>query len=119
MAWKKSSPELIALFEKIIPPDPLIEPRKMFGYPCCFVAGNMMMGLHQENLILRLPKEDREKFLEMAGTSQFEPMAGHVMKEYVAVSDELKADIKQLAQWVMRSFDYVKSLPPKVKRKRA
>ncbi len=118
MQWKKSPPELISLFEELVPPDPVVEKRKMFGYPCCFVNGNMMMGLHQDNLILRMGEADRQEFLTHQGTSRFEPMKGHIMKEYVAVSDSMKNSPQILMNWVQRSLDYVRALPVKVKKSR-
>lgn len=61
MAWQKSSPELIARFGACLPDDPLIERRQMFGYPCAFVNGKMFVGLHEENLIMRLDEVGRER----------------------------------------------------------
>jgi len=37
MAWRKSPEPLIQLFDEALPDDPLIERRKMFGYPCAFI----------------------------------------------------------------------------------
>jgi len=62
------------------------------------------MGLYQESLFLRLSEEDREEFLELKQASQFEPMPGRIMKEYVTVPPP--------------SLNYVSSLPPKVKKSR-
>ncbi len=45
--WKKSSPALIAYFDKALPDDPRVERRQMFGYPCAFVNGQLFTGLHQ------------------------------------------------------------------------
>lgn len=61
MAWQKSSPELIARFDACLPDDPLVERRQMFGYPCAFVNGNMFVGLHEQNLIMRLDEAGRER----------------------------------------------------------
>ena len=44
MKWTKSPPELIELFQESIPEHPQVEPRQMFGYPCCFVKGNLFPG---------------------------------------------------------------------------
>ncbi len=76
MRWRKSPDVLIEKFSKIVPQDPRVERRKMFGYPAAFVGGNLFMGLHQEALILRLSDEDRASFLTIEGASVFEPMRG-------------------------------------------
>jgi hypothetical protein len=55
--WRKSPDDLIALFHAALPDDPRIERRKMFGYPCAFVGGNLFTGLHQENVIVRLAEK--------------------------------------------------------------
>ncbi|MBM3503710.1 MAG: TfoX/Sxy family protein [Alphaproteobacteria bacterium] len=59
MQWKKSSPALIARFAAALPDDPKIQRRSMFGYPCSFVNGNFFTGLHQENVVVRLPGDAR------------------------------------------------------------
>ena len=52
------------------------ERRKMFGYPCAFVAGNLFTGLHQENVIVRLAERDRVAAIGTEGARLFEPMSG-------------------------------------------
>jgi TfoX/Sxy family transcriptional regulator of competence genes len=119
MAWRKSPAELIASFEAVLPADPRVEPRKMFGYPCAFVGGNMFIGLHQENMVLRLSEGDREKYLAQPGATIFEPMPGRAMREYVVATPALLADRAALARWVGRAFSYAASLPVKAKKKPA
>ena len=52
--WRKSPQSLIDTFEAVMPGPPEVKRRKMFGYPSCFVNGNLMGGLHQSDMILRL-----------------------------------------------------------------
>jgi TfoX/Sxy family transcriptional regulator of competence genes len=111
MKWQKSPPELEALFARTVPSDPRVEHRKMFGYPCAFVNGNMFAGLHEQNLVLRLPDALRDE-LFAAGATPFTPL-GRTMREYVAVSAAMRADDVLLAGWLARSFAYVSSLEPK------
>jgi len=47
--WRKSPDDLIALFYAALPEDPRVERRKMFGYPCAFVGGNLFSGLHADS----------------------------------------------------------------------
>lgn len=113
MKWKRVSQEMVASFEKIVPKDEHVERRKMFGCPCAFVGGNMFMGVHQDNMFLRLPEAGREEFFKIKGAVSFEPMPGRFMKEYVVVPRELLGDTKSLKGWIRRSIEYALSLPAK------
>jgi TfoX/Sxy family transcriptional regulator of competence genes len=115
MEWRKSSPELVALFESLCPGPPA-EKRQMFGYPAGFVGGNMFAGLHQENMVLRLSDDDRTRFLTLAGAAVFEPMPGKPMKQYVIVPAALLHDVGSLRPWIARALSYGASLPPKAKK---
>lgn len=118
MAWEKSPPALIARFDEVVPDDPRVERRKMFGYPCAFVQGNMFMGLHQSNMILRLDEAGRDDLKARHGAAPFEPMAGRVMREYVALPAAVLDDNAALSDWVRRSLAFALSLPPKEKKPR-
>jgi hypothetical protein len=61
----------------------------MFGSPAGFVNGNVFMGPHQHNMVLRLPDSPRAGLLAMEGAATFEPIAGRAMKEYVVVPPSL------------------------------
>ena len=90
----------------------------MFGFPCAFVNGNMFTGLHQRDIIVRFPEDTRAELLEVPGANRFEPMAGRVMREYVAVPHAMQDDAETLASWVARSFEFALTLPVKVPKKR-
>jgi TfoX/Sxy family transcriptional regulator of competence genes len=117
LEWKKSSPELIELFADLSGPFDC-ERKKMFGYPVCFVNGNMFTGLYEDKIIIRLSNEEKEEALskkELFGP--FESM-GKTMKQYVTIADPLTKDKNFIASWLNKSFEYTKSLPPKEKKKR-
>ncbi|MGI9384174.1 MAG: TfoX/Sxy family protein [Methyloligellaceae bacterium] len=118
MAWRKSPQSLIELFDGLVPDGNGIERRKMFGYPCAFVNGNMFTGLHQESMILRLSEADRALANETLGASAFEPMPGRPMREYIALPDDLLGDPPQLQEWMARSYAYAAALPVKQKKPR-
>lgn len=114
--WRKSPPELVALFSSVVPEGPGIERRKMFGYPCAFVNGNMFTGLHQESMIIRLSETDRTEISDTHGATPFKPFGPDskmTMREYVALPPNIMADVKALGAWVMRAVDFTSSLPPK------
>jgi TfoX/Sxy family transcriptional regulator of competence genes len=118
MAWRKSPEWLVEAFGEIVPDDdPRVERRKMFGYPCAFASDNMFIGLHQENMLMRLPEGDRERFLEQYKTEIFQPFPGRIMKEYVVVPHALVRDPETLEPWIRRSLNYAASVKPKAKKK--
>jgi TfoX/Sxy family transcriptional regulator of competence genes len=95
------------------------ESRKMFGYPCAFVNGNMFAGLHEAGLILRLSEFERETFLKLKGASQFEPMPGRFMREYVVAPADMAGHPGIVTKWISKAYAYGSSLPAKVRKVRA
>jgi len=112
MAWRPAPPSLIALFDAVLPADSSIERRRMFGYPAAFVGGRLFAGLHQEDLILKLSPEDRERIERDFGARPFVPMPGRTMREYRVVPPELLEDAASLRTWMLRSLAFVAGLGP-------
>jgi TfoX/Sxy family transcriptional regulator of competence genes len=115
MKWRKSPEGLVAIFDEVMPGPPATR-RQMFGYPACFVNGNLFMSLFEDSMILRLPGELREELIQVHGAKPFAPMAGHVMKEYVALPGRMLHDRKQLSSWIGKALAYGESLEPKSKK---
>ena len=109
----KSPTELIKLLDSLAPQGADVERREMFGFPAVFVAGNMAIGLHQDNFILRLPDAARERFIKLTGGAVFQPQPGRIMREYVVASKALKQTPAALAKWVEEAVAYARSLQPK------
>ena len=107
MAWRKSSPQLVALFDSAVPRDPRVARRQMFGYPAAFANGKLYASLYQESFILKLAAEDRELLQSTQGALPFEPMPGRRMKEYVVLPRAVLADRAALDMWLSRSLAYV------------
>jgi len=110
MAWRKSSPELVRAFDAALPPRDGVERRKMFGYPAAFVNGNMFAGLHQDDVVVRLPEAERQALLASGGRN-FEPMPGRVMKNYLLLPEA--SDSRTLSLWLWKAFDHTSELPAK------
>jgi TfoX/Sxy family transcriptional regulator of competence genes len=119
MKWRKTPEELVNTFQVALPEDARVERRKMFGYPCAFVNGNMFTGLHQENLIVRLAEEDRQKLVNQKGAEIFAPFPGRLMKEYVSLPADIIGNTKDLKGWMRRSLEYAAALPSKGAKKPA
>lgn len=120
-ATKKSTAhgEQFALYEKLIATNPEVELKgDANGYTS--LNGNMFTLLHSSGrLAIRLPEEEREKFLKKYKTTLFEAY-GTVMKEYVAVPDDLLKKTTALKKYFDLSYEYVKTLrsKPTTKKKR-
>jgi TfoX/Sxy family transcriptional regulator of competence genes len=100
------------LFASLVPDHPTVTERPMFGQRSAFVNGNMFMGIFGQNLLLRLPEQDREAVIA-AGGSVFEPIAGRPMREYVVLPASWLTKRATLKKWVARSLDHAETLPPK------
>ncbi|WP_213286297.1 TfoX/Sxy family protein [Bradyrhizobium sp. sGM-13] len=114
MVWTKSPQSLIDLFDKSVPPGANISRRKMFGYPAAFANGNLFIGLHQNDFVMRLSEKDRARFSAEFGERVFEPMKGRPMREYVRLPEELLADAEKRASWIDLSLRYAEAIAPKV-----
>jgi TfoX/Sxy family transcriptional regulator of competence genes len=114
---KKNPPnDREALYDKLIATNPKIE-RKGDANPYTSLNGNMFTLLHQSRLAIRLPEDEREKFLKKYKTTLFEAY-GAVMKEYVAVPDSLLENTKELQKYLDLSYEYAKTLKTKPTRKK-
>jgi TfoX/Sxy family transcriptional regulator of competence genes len=108
-------PELIDRFEAAVAGVAGVERRKMFGYPCAFVRGQMLAGVFQDRIMLRLSESDRSEFLALPGAKPFAPMPGRRMREYVEIPDRVAKSQAQLGRWMARGLEYVKELPAKTR----
>ena len=108
----------LELYQKLIATNPKIE-RKGATHPYTSLNGHMFTLLNPPGtLAIRLPAEEREKFLKKYKTTLFEAY-GAVMQEYVTVPDALLKKTSELQKYLDLSYEYVKALKPKpTKRKR-
>jgi hypothetical protein len=111
--WKPTPEELVKSFDDAIGKLEGVERRKMFGYPCAFVNGNMFFGCFGDKLMMRLSEKDRKISLETGLFKPFEPMPGRRMREYVEVPGSFIKSGEDFESWLGRSHGYAISLPPK------
>lgn len=109
MAWKKSPPELIAFFDRLVAGRDKLERRKMFGYPSVFMNGKHAAGLFEDTIVLRLSPADATAFAAV-GAKPFEPMPGRKMGGYMVVPASLARDAATLAPWLDRAVGHAASL---------
>jgi TfoX/Sxy family transcriptional regulator of competence genes len=114
MPWQKANKGMIALLEKQMLNYPA-DRRFMFGSPTFFVKGNMFAGVHQNTIILKLSEPDLSAILKkFEEVKRFTPMNGHVMKGYAAIPENIASQPLVLDEWLVKSFKYASSLPPKI-----
>jgi TfoX/Sxy family transcriptional regulator of competence genes len=108
----------LELYEKLIATHQDIE-RKGKTMPYTSHNGHMFSLLSKDgSLGLRLPKDEREAFLEKYNTMLFKQY-GAIMKEYVTVPDRLLAKTEELKRYLEISFEYIKTMKPKPSKKKS
>jgi len=107
-----------ALYDKLLATNPKIE-RKGAANPYISLNGHMFTYLNPSGtLAVRLPEEEREKFLKKFKTTLFEAY-GAVMKEYVTVPDSLLKNTKELSKYLELSYAHIGTLKPKPTKKKS
>jgi hypothetical protein len=86
--------------------------KRMFGGLAFLVNGNMAVGVHGDDLIVRLAPEQTEQALSEPDVRVFD-MTGRPMKGWVLVGAGATASEDGLGAWVTRGVDFAESLPPK------
>ena len=108
----------IDLYDQLIATNPEIK-RKGVTNPYTSVNGHMFTHLSKTGTLgIRLPKDEREAFLEKYNTSLYESY-GAIMKEYVTIPDDLLENTDELKGYLDLSFAYTKSLEPKPTKKKS
>jgi len=112
MQIPKPTEEDKELFKSLIPEDPAVEVKPMFGNLGAFVNGNMFAGLFGSAIGVRLSAADQQELAAIAGSGPFgpeeRPMGGYLSLPLAWRDSEGKA-----AEWVGRALSYVSALPPK------
>jgi hypothetical protein len=107
-----SDPVLVARLRALLGARAGVEPRKMFGGVCFFLNGNMCVGVHDENLILRVGEAAARELLTRAHVRPMD-LTGKPMKGWATVLPEACAGDAALAEYVALAADFVASLPKK------
>ena len=115
--FEKSPPELVERFNATLDRHgaPDIVRKKMFGYPCAWINGNMATGLFASQWWVRVSEPDREALLALPGARPFEVMPGKAMGRYVTMPATLVADDVAVDAWLEKAIAFTRTLPPKTK----
>lgn len=86
--------------------------KRMFGGLAFLVGGNMAVALGRGGMLVRTPKEDRERLLTESGAAPA-VMGGREMSGWLEVDEQVLAEDDVLERWVARGRSIAESLPPK------
>lgn len=111
MQIPKPTPDDVSRFRSVVPDDPRVEVKPMFGNLAAFVHGKMFLGLFGADIGVKLPSADAEALLAVDGAGPFGP-AERPMGGYVSLPHAL-VGTPDGAAWVARALAHVATLPPK------
>ncbi len=115
MKMPKPSEAAKEKFSAIVPAEPAITLRPMFGNLAAFVNGNMFTGLFGEGLFVRLPDAEADAVIKKGG-KPFEPVAGHRMGGYVMVWSDWQKRPDSVKPLIGRALTLTKAMPAKAKK---
>lgn len=115
MKMPKPSEQAKAAFTKLVPGDPAITLKPMFGNLAAFVNGHMFAGLFGEDLFVRLPDAEAQPIMK-AGGRPFEPVAGHAMSGYVMVTASWQKKPEGVRAHITRALTLTRAMPAKAKK---
>lgn len=110
MKVPKPSDEDRDRFNALVPDDPRVEVKRMFGNLGAFVNGNMFMGLFGAAVGVKLAEPDQAELLAEPGAGPFGPEE-RPMGGYVTLPPAWT--VRKARPWVERSLAHAVSLPAK------
>jgi len=99
-------------FRSVLPDNPEVEVKPMFGNLGAFVHGNMFAGLFGPAVGVRLADADRDELAAVDGAGPFGP-AERPMGGYLSLPPAWRADPDLAADWVGRALGHVSAMPAK------
>ncbi len=118
MKMPKPTEESKANFSRLVPAEPAITLRPMFGNLAAFVNGNMFAGLFGDGLFVRLPDDEAAAVIEKGG-KPFEPVPGHRMGGYVMVPSDWHKKPDSVKPLISRALTLTRAMPAKAAKKPA
>ena len=99
-------------FRSVLPEDPEVEVKPMFGNLGAFVHGNMFAGLFGPAVGVRLAESDHAELAAVDGSGPFGP-AERPMGGYVSLPPAWRDRPELATAWVSRALAFVSTMPPK------
>ena len=97
---------------QLVSSTPGLSEKRMFGGLAFLINGNMALGVHASELIVRIDPAETDTALARPGVRIFD-LSGKPMKGWLLVSSSTLGDKNALASWVARGVEYARSLPAK------
>jgi TfoX/Sxy family transcriptional regulator of competence genes len=117
MKFPKPSEEAKAAFTKMVPDEPAVNLKPMFGQLSAFVNGNMFCFLWGDDLLVRVPDADLAA-LKKQGGKDFSPMPGRTgMSGYVTVPGGWRA--KTADALIKKALMHTRAMPAKAPKKKS
>lgn len=89
-----------------------LDAKKMFGGIGYMVNGHMAIGVHNDNMIIRVGTENYDELLCKPFAKEFD-ITGRSMTGWIMVDvNHLESD-DDLEFWIKKGIDFASSLPPK------
>lgn len=89
-----------------------ITERKMFGGIAFMLDGNMVCGVLDKDLVLRLGNDEANKARQEPWVRAMD-FTGRPMRSMVYVAPEGFMDDDSLKEWINRALKFARTLPPK------
>ena len=106
-------------FRSMIPADPAVVIKPMFGNLGAFVNGNMFAGLFGSTIGVRLIDDASRRELEaVEGSGPFGPVE-RPMRGYVGLPADWAGQPERSTRWIEVAFSQVQVLPPKATKPKA
>ena len=87
--------------------------RQMFGGIAFLLSGNMAIGVHEEDLIVRVAPSETKTLLREPGARPFDLSGSRTPAGWLLVAPSGYRTDAALRTWVTRGIDYASSLPKK------
>ncbi len=100
-------------FTSVLPADPEVEVKPMFGNLGAFVHGNMFAGLYGPAIGVKLSDADMQELAGIEGSGPYGPDE-RPMGGYLSLPAAWRAKPDLAASWIARALTHVASMPPKV-----
>ena len=102
---------------KVLANQPDLSERQMFGGIAFLIAGNMAVGVHREDLIVRVNPLQTEELLKERGAKPFDLSGGRPLAGWLLVGPSGHRSEVAVRAWIARGVAYASSLPKKTPRK--
>lgn len=87
----------------------------MFGGLAYTLHGNMALGVLNDDLIVRVPRDQTELYLNRPGARDFD-FTGRPMRGFVVVESKAIGDDNTLRAWVEIGLSTSRALPPRTEK---